>query len=242
MVAAPFPLRAVERGAAADRDERVLEPAPASMVGVHVTGRDHRHAERGREIGKRGVPARVAALERPLELDVERTRKRLREPGRGVRVDHAEPVRGAAGEADEPFGVGGDDLGRRLRRQELALAPLDARARVRVGEDPAEVLVAAPALAEKRHVRPTCKRDLGTGDRAQAEVLGRLRELERAVDAVVVGQRKRVVPELDRPGRELLRQRRAVQERVGRMRVQLDIASVDPPSSIAARSSVTRAA
>ena len=56
-----------------------------------------------------------------------------------------------------------------------------------------------------------------------AEVLRGVRELERAVDAVVVGERERVVAELGRAGGELLRQRRAVEERVGRVRVQLDV-------------------
>jgi len=42
-----------------------------------------------------------------------------------------------------------------------------------------------------------------------------VRELERAVHPVVVGQRKRLVPELGRPCRELLGLRGAVQERIG---------------------------
>jgi len=49
--------------------------------------------------------------------------------------------------------VAGHELDRRPRRQQLALTALDARAGVGVGEDPAEVRVAARALAEKRDVR-----------------------------------------------------------------------------------------
>ena len=56
-----------------------------------------------------------------------------------------------------------------------------------------------------------------------AEVLRRVRELERAVDAVVVGERERLVPELGRARRELLRLRRAVEERVRGMRVELGV-------------------
>ncbi len=67
------------------------------------------------------------------------------------------------------------------------------------------------------------ERHLGAGDRAQAERFRGLGELERAVDAVVVGQRERVVAELDGACGELLGQRGAVQERVGRVRVQLDV-------------------
>ena len=67
----------------------------------------------------------------------------------------------------------------------------------------------------ERHLRP--------GDRPDAEVLRRVRELERAVDAVVVGERERLVPELRRARRELLRLRRAVEERVRAVRVEFGV-------------------
>ena len=110
VVAAALLLAAVERGAVADRDERVLEAGAARVVRVDVAGRDGGHAERGGEVLERGVAARVAALERALELDVERAGERAREPGGAVRVERGEAVARAAGEADEPFGVGGDDV------------------------------------------------------------------------------------------------------------------------------------
>ena len=96
---------------------------------------------------------------------------------------------------------------------------------MRVGEDAAEVRVAVLRLAEQRHVRlsASVERHLGAGDRPDAEVLRRVGELERAVDAVVVGERERVVAELGGARGELLRQRGAVEERVRRMCVQLDI-------------------
>ena len=50
-----------------------------------------------------------------------------------------------------------------------------------------------------------------------------MRELERAVDAVVVGERERLVAELGRARGELLRLRRTVEERVRRVAVQLDV-------------------
>ena len=65
---------------------------------------------------------------------------------------------------------------------------------------------------------------LRAGDRPDAEVLRRVRELERAVDAVVVGERERRVAELRRPRRQLLRLRGPVEERVGAVGVQLDVA------------------
>jgi len=57
--------------------------------------------------------------------------------------------------------------------------------------------------------------DLRTGDRADAERLRRLGELERPVDAVVVGQRERLVAELRRAGGQLLGLRGAVEEGIG---------------------------
>jgi hypothetical protein len=50
-----------------------------------------------------------------------------------------------------------------------------------------------------------------------------VRELERAVDAVVVCERERLVAELRRTGRQLLGQGGAVEERVRRVGVQLDV-------------------
>ena len=67
------------------------------------------------------------------------------------------------------------------------------------------------------------ERHLRAGDRPHAEVLRRVRELERAVDAVVVGERERRVAELGRAGGELLRLRCPVEERVRRVRVELDV-------------------
>ena len=71
MVPAPLGLAAVERGAAADRDERVLERGAPLVVRVDVAGRDRRHAEVAGELLEPGEPAGVAALVRPLELDEE---------------------------------------------------------------------------------------------------------------------------------------------------------------------------
>ena len=180
VVAAPLALGAVERRPVADGDEDVLETAAAWMVSVDVAGRDGRDAERGRKLGQGAVPAGIAALVWPLELDVERTGERACERRRAVRVGDGETVAGAAGEADEPLGVLGDDLGARPGREQVALPPFGPCAGVRVGQDPAEVLVAAAGLAQERHddcARPR-ERDLGARDRAQPEMLGGVGELE----------------------------------------------------------------
>ena len=65
--------------------------------------------------------------------------------------------------------------------------------------------------------------DLGAVQRAQAERPRALGELHRAGDRVVVGQREGLVAEFERGDHELLGQRSAVEERVGRVSVQLRV-------------------
>jgi hypothetical protein len=135
----------------------------------------------------------------------------VREPGGGVRVPDREPEARAAREADEPL-VQLLERGLVERRLQRGLALLRPGVRVRRGEEAAEVRVAALALDEERDVRAVGKRDLRPGDRADAERLRSVRELERAEDPVVVGERERLVAELGGPHRQLLGQRGAVEE------------------------------
>ena len=53
-------------------------------------------------------------------------------------------------------------------------------------------------------MRPADKGHLGAGDRADADELRGVCELERAVDTVVIGERERFVAELRCPQRQLL--------------------------------------
>ena len=78
-------------------------------------------------------------------------------------------------------------------------------------------------ISRQRFVRTVGKRELGTGDGTHAEVLRCVRELERAVDPVVIRDRQCRIAELRRADRQLLRQRGAVQKRIRRVRVQLDV-------------------
>jgi hypothetical protein len=121
----------------------------------------------------------------------------------------------AAGEADEALVP--------LLEESLVEARVQALVRVRRGEEAAEVAVAARLLDEERDVRAVGEGHLGAGDRTQAERPGRVGELERAVDPVVVGERERVVAELDGARGELLGQGGAVEERVGRVAVELGV-------------------
>ena len=227
-VPTPLALAPVERGPAADRDERVLEERPSRGVRVDVSRRDGLDPEVLGQVAERGVPPGVAPLVRSLELDEEPLPpERGCEPGRACRVAEREPVARAAGEADEALVELGD---RRERHggleQDAVLLPLGSRARMRGGEDPAQVRVAPARLDEERQVSSSVglrRCHLGPRDRPDAGVLRRVGELERAVDAVVIGQRERGVAELCGPHDELLGMRRAVEERVGGMAVQLDI-------------------
>ena len=162
VVTATLGLRAVERRALADRDQHVLQLRATSMVRMHVAGRDRLHAERLRQVSQRGVPAHVAALVRSLELDEEALTERPGDRRRGVRVAHGEPVPRAAGEADEPLVQLEEELDRQrgIERRVLGLRP---RPRVRGGEKPAEVRVAARVLDEQRDVSAALERHLRPG-------------------------------------------------------------------------------
>ena len=151
-VAPPLGLAALERRAVPDRHERVLEHGSRGAVRVHVAGHDRLDPERPGQVAERGVPSRVAALVRALQLDVEAvTAERRREPGGTVRVADGEAVTGAAGQADEPLVQLDEELRVERRREELRL--LRPCPRVRGGDQPAEVRVAPRRLDEHRDVR-----------------------------------------------------------------------------------------
>ena len=199
------------------------------MVRVDVAGRDRLDAEVLGEVAQERQPARVAALERALELDEEAlAAERAGEARCGVRIEQAEAVPRAAGEADEPLVQLRDGLerteggsgsrssrpARRVpacavvsRRQRFAYPRRDSTSSVTCA--PPSSVTSAPVIAP------------------HAERLRRVRELERAVDAVVVGERERLVAELRRARRELLRLRRPVEERVRRVAVELDVSGHD---------------
>ena len=225
VVAAPLGLAAVQRAAVTDGDEDILQRRAARVMCMHVTGHERRHAERLGELAQGGVAASVPTLVRPLQLDEEALASEgPGEPLGGVRIADGKAVARAAGETDEPFvELLEQALVEGGVRRRLRLLPRRAGMGMRGGEQPAEVRVAPLRLDQQRHVRVVGERHFGTRDRTHAEVLGRVRELERAVDAVVVGQRERRIAELGRPHGELLRQRRSVEERVGRVRVQFDV-------------------
>ena len=89
-LAVPTALRlaAFERRATADRDEHVLQQRPPRMVRMDVSGRDRLHAEVLGEVAEKHQAARVSALERALELDVEPVGpERVDETHCGIRIE-----------------------------------------------------------------------------------------------------------------------------------------------------------
>ncbi len=246
-VAAAQRLGGVEREAMAQRHEGVLQLGARGRVRVHVAARHRADPEPPRPLGKGAVARAVVAFIGALQLRVEVLRaeplEQRAQRGRSPALTQHRAL-GATRQADQALGVLDESLRRDLGLAQLA--PPGAIARMGVGdrEDPAEVPPAALVFHEQRDVRVVgalgarerrvahaiagrlrVRRevDLRAVDRAYALLGGRLRELHRARDRVVVCQRERGVPELSRPKRQLIRQRDPIEERVGRVAVQLDV-------------------
>ena len=124
VVAAPQRLGGVERGAVAQRHERVLQLRPAARMRVHVAGRHARHPQPPGQRGQRPVAGAIVARVGALQLHVQPLRAERVEqpPRRGLVVAPVPiPTLGAPGQADQALGV----LEHRLQfhRRLAALAP-----------------------------------------------------------------------------------------------------------------------
>jgi hypothetical protein len=216
LVAPPFRLTALERGLVLDGHERVLESRAAQVVGVDVAGCDRTDAELAGELSQGCVAPRVPAQIRALELDVEAlAAESAGEPGGGVRMADGEAGARAAGKTHEPFVPLLECGGIESRLETLGGMSLR--------DEAAQVRVATRCLHEERDVRAVEERELGARQRAQPDCLGGMRELERAVQPVVVGERERGIAELGGLKRKLLGERCAVEEGVGAVAVELDV-------------------
>jgi hypothetical protein len=214
VVASALAFGALERRPVPDRDHRVLEERAPAVVRVDVAGDDGLHADRVRELPQPRVALRVAPVVRALELDEEPVAPEdRRQLGRAVAAAGRKTVARAAGQADEAFVVRRKQVPVEARRDRLRR--LWPRSRVGGGQQPTEVRVPARGLDEQRDVRPVRQRHFRPGDRPHPERRGRVGELERPVDAVVIRERERLVAELRRARRKLLRVRGSVEERIG---------------------------
>ena len=228
VVAAPQRLAGVERGAVAQRHEGVLQLRAAARVGVHVAARHARHPEAPGERLERAVARAIVAGVGALQLHAQAMRAEgVQQPPRGGLVVHA--VDGAAGEAHQPLAV----LPHRLQAHRR-LAPLAAPgplARVGVRAVSSRQRLRQPRASRTSSVRwrPSARSISAPWSARIPQVASRLGKLHRARHRVVVGQRQRLVAELPRPLRQLVRQRGSVQEGVGRVAVQLDVCTAPPP-------------
>src|SRR5687767_14785818 len=94
---------------------------------------------------------------------------------------------------------------------------------MRLRDEAAEVRVATRCLDEECDVRTVEEGELGARDRLEADRLGGVGELERAVEPVVVRERERGIAKLGGLQRKLLGKRCAVEEGVGAVAVELDV-------------------
>ena len=182
----------------AQRDERVLQRRSRTRVRVDVAGGDRRHPEPLRELGELAVAGAVMALEGALELDAQMvgTEGGQQPPQRRLVVD---AVIGAAAQQHEAGGVLLERLERDRGRRLLRVAIVHVRA----GDDPAQVAPALLVLDQQCDVATVREVHLDAVDGTQTERLGGDRELHRAGDPVVVGDRHRLMAGLDRRGGEL---------------------------------------
>src|SRR5439155_21084619 len=109
-------------------------------------------------------------------------------------------------------------------RLRLALLPSERGRR----EEAAEVLVAGAILDQEPEVAGTRDRHLGADERPDARLPGRLEEARRAVDAVPIGERQRVVLERRGARDQVLGQRRAGEKAERAPAAELDVISHRP--------------
>ena len=217
-VAAPQRLGRVERRVVAQRHEGVLQRCPRERVGVDVPGGHRGQPQPRSQPGQAPVARTVVALEGPLQFDEQVLGPEgSAQPAQRRFVVH--PLAGAAAEAHEPGGVILDRLQRHGRRGLTRVAPV----RVRTREDPAQVAPALLRVDQQPDVATVLEVDLRAVDRLDPDLLGGLRELHRARQAVVVGQGEGGVAELGRGIGQLVGQRGAVEEGEGGVGVQLGV-------------------
>ena len=199
---------------------------------VDVAGRDERQLRLGGELDELRVDALLHLEARVLQLDVGALAPEdLRQPVEvGARVGGpvllerlADAPREAAGQGDQPFRVG------------LQQLPVDARLRV-VALEKAErgeldqVGVPLVRLGQQRQVRVAARAgvavvgdvDLAADDRLDPLLRRLLVEVDRAGERAVVGERDGGHLQLGRPGRERGDPARPVEDRVLAVDVEMD--------------------
>ncbi len=202
----------------ADGDHDVIQAMQASRVVEHATRRHDGKLHVVRDIQqcpRRGeISTHTVALnlhEKPLlpedGLAV------LREPAGGIEPlrlegSRQQPIAAGAGENDQPV-VTRFERGERQSRIE----PLGAQVGLR--QQATEIRVALRSLRKQHDMTAITECDFGAGDRLHAERLRGVRECERAVDAVAVGEGDGGVSEPMRFSEELVGWGGSIEKRIG---------------------------
>ncbi len=229
VVAAPLGLARLQGGVAPDRHQGVLQERAAAGVGMGVAGRHGPHPQPLGQLGEQPVAARIAACVRPLQLDREPVAPEHRPQPHGqllgltqAALAHRpgqDAVTGAARQAVQAVGVPGDLVER--RRGSAPVAGMGG------GDQAAQVAIAGRGLDQQGEMRAACEGDLGAGHRPQADLTGGAGEGQRPAQAIVVGQRHRLVAERRRTLGQLLGLGGPVQEREARVGMKLRICSTE---------------
>ena len=225
VVSPPLGLAGIQRGVAPDRYQGVLQERAPQRVGVHVPGACNAHPQGGGELCQEPVSAGIAAPVGPVQLDGEAVLPEHPAKPAGDALGVTQPaashqpgdgtVARAAREAVQPLGVA-LDLGERRPRDAAVVV-------VGGGDQPAQVAIPLLVLGQERQVGAVVQGQLAPGDGPKPRLVGGVGVLERSRQAVVVGQRERLVAERGRPDRHLLRLRCAVQKRVTGVSVEFRV-------------------
>ena len=218
-VAAAHRLRGIERGVVAQGDEGVLQRRPRARVRVDVARGHGRHAEAAGQLGEAAVARAVVAVEGALELDpqvvgAEDACSSRRSPGSSWTPWRAQPLRQTSPAACCSSVASGTTGGGSLLSRSCSCAAVTIRQRLRqpvasstssVTWRPSSSAISAPWIARSPRLAADCANSI---------------EPHRPV---VVGERERVVAELDRRPHQLVRERGPVEEGEGGVGMELDV-------------------
>ena len=201
-------MRAVERRPVAYSDHDIVQPVQVAGMILHIPSCTDAKLQVASDIDQRSRHSQITSDSITLDLHEKTVSPEdflavLRElSGRDQSIvfqcsgQQAIPAR--AGQDDESVMPFFECCERQSRIEPL-------RAEVRGGEQAAEIRVALRCLGEQNQLAAIGQRDCGAGDRLNTEWLGRVRERERAVDAVAIGEREGGIAVAMRFGENLIR-------------------------------------
>ena len=219
----------IDRGAEADRRQRIVQPTPRPQVHAYRAGRHERQVVRRTERRERRQMRPLCAIAQQLGSDPGRTREMRAQPercsvGREVGCDSARTARRCkirrARRPEHEAMTGFDDL-HDIGARELVAAL--GRCAPTPGDEAAELPVAAPVGGQQHQRQAACESELRTDDQARASPLERSMGAHHARHRTLVGDGKRVITERIGTLGELLRLRGAAQEAETAEAVQLGV-------------------